>query len=336
MALATVILTVIILVFAEMTPKTLAALYPERIAFAASFFLKGLLYIFSPIVKLLSQISNGLLKLFRVTVDVEKEDGLSGEELRTIVHEAGTLVSSKHKSMLLSILDLDKVTVDDIMVPRGDIVGIDLSDDWDDILNQLETAQHTRLALFDGSLEHAKGTIHMRSIVNLLAEDKLTKDSLRKFTEKPYTVLEGTGLYQQLLAFQSEKRRICFIVDEHGDLQGLVTLEDILEEIVGEFTTDMASLSKDIVKDADGTYLVDAQISIRDLNRTLGWQLPTSGPKTLNGLITETLGFIPPAHCCLKLGAYYCEVIQVSESKIRIVKVWNDDSQQVNQEEALS
>lgn len=336
MALATVLLTLIILVFAEMTPKTLAALYPERIAFTASFLLKGLLLIFSPIVRFLSHISNGLLKLGGVRIDVEKEDGLSGEELRTLVHEAGTLVSSKHKSMLLSILDLDKVTVDDIMVPRNDIVGIDLSDDWDDILNHLETAQHTKLVLFDGNLEHAIGTIHMRSIVNLLAEDKLTKDSLKKFCEKPYTVLEGTGLYQQLLAFQSEKRRICFIVDDHGDLQGLVTLEDILEEIVGEFTTDIASLSKDIVKDSDGRYLVDAQVTIRDLNRTLEWQLATTGPKTLNGLITEQLGFIPPAHCCVKLANYCCEIIQVSEARIRLVRIWCPSTNQTLPPESQS
>lgn len=321
MAIATAILTFIILVFSEMTPKTMAALYPERIAFVASFFLKQLLLVFSPLVKLVSWISTGILKLFKVPIEIDKKDGLSGDELRTIVHEAGTLVSTKHKSMLLSILDLDKVTVDDIMVPRNEIVGIDLTDEWDEILAKLETAQHTRLAVFEEGLEQVSGLIHLRSILNLLAEDKLSKETLKSLVEKPYFILEGTGLYQQLTNFQSQKKRLSFVVDEHGDLQGLVTLEDILEEIVGEFTTDMASMSKDVVKDVDGSYIVDAQVTIRELNRSLSSHLSTNGPKTLNGAITEKLGFIPPAQCCVMIDGYPIEVLQVSESRIKIVRI---------------
>ncbi len=321
MAIATMLLTIIILVFAEMVPKTLAAFYPEKVAFKASLPLKWLLALFSPLVRLVSYISNTVLSLFNVKVYDKSKDGLSGDELRTVVREAGSLVSHKHKSMLLSILDLDTVTVDDIMVPRSELFAIDLSQDWDDILSQLETAQHTRVVLFDGDFEHVKGTIHMRSIVNLLAEKRLSKETLREVVEKPYFVLEGTGLYKQLQNFQEEKKRICFIVDEHHDLQGLVTLEDILEEIVGEFTTDMASMSKDVVKDIDGSYIVDAQATIRDLNRGMSWQLPQLGPKTLNGLITEKLGFIPPAYCCLKIEGYPIEILQVTESRVRIVRI---------------
>lgn len=322
MAVATVILTLFILIFAEMAPKTIAALYPQKVAFFVSLFLKGLLYVFSPIVWFLTVIANSVVRLFGIDPSSHKKEHLTHDELRTVVHESGSLVSSKHKSMLVSILDLENVTVEDIMVPRTEIVGIDLSDEWDAILERLETAQHTRLPLFEGDVEHVIGMIHIRSILNLLVDEKLDKAHLKALAEKPYFILEGTGLYQQLLHFQREKKRSCFVVDEYGDLQGLVTLEDILEEIVGEFTTDMASMIKEVSKEKEGVYLVDAGANIRELNRAMNWTLPLAGhSKTLNGLITETLGFIPPANSSLKLGGYAVEILQVKDNMVKTVRV---------------
>ncbi len=320
-AIATGLLTLVILIFAEMTPKTLAAIYPEKVAFAVSIILNGLLRIFSPLILMISFMSNGILRLLGIHLSREKKESLSDEELRTVVNEAGELISTKHKSMLLSILDLEKVTVNDIMVPRTEIVGINLSESFEEILDQLETAQHTRLPVYEGGIDKVKGVIHIRSILNLFAEEKFDIKHLLSLIEKPYFVLEGTGLYQQLIQFQKEKKRSCFIVDEYGDIQGLVTLEDILEEIVGEFTTDMASVSKDVLKEGPGVYVVDASATIRELNRVMGWTLPAVGPKTLNGLITEILGFIPPPDCCLKVGDYPIEILQVKDNMVKTVRI---------------
>lgn len=321
MAIATGVLTFVILIFAEMTPKTLAAIYPEKIALAVALPLAILSKLLSPIISLTNSFSNGLLKLFGFPVSYQEKEGLSGEELRTVVSESSSFYSAKQKSMFLGLLDLDKVTVDDIMIPRGDIVGLDISQPWDELLEQLETAQHTRLPVFEGQIEHVKGVIHIRSILKLMAEEKLESENIMAVVEQPYFILEGTGLYQQLIQFQRQKKRSGFVVDEYGELQGLVTLEDILEEVVGEFTTDMAAISKDVTKADESTLLIDASITIRELNKYLDWQLPLDGPKTLNGLITEQLGFIPPSKCCIKLNGYPCEILQVKDNMIKTVKV---------------
>lgn len=321
-AIATIVLTIAILVVSEMAPKTIAALYPQKVAFSVSLILSGLLSIFSPLVWVLNKLANALVRLMGINPAKADKVHLTQEELRTVVDESGNLVSSKHKSMLTSILDLKNISVNDIMVPRTEIVGIDLQDEWQAILERLETAQHTRLPLFEGGVEHVVGMIHIRSILNLLVEDKLDKQHLRALAETPYFVLEETGLYEQLLHFQREKKRSCFIVDEYGDLQGLVTLEDILEEIVGEFTTDMAAMIKEVHEEKEGIYLVDAGANIRELNRVMNWTLPTEGPiKTLNGLITETLGVIPPANSSLKLGDYVIEILQVKDNMVKTVRV---------------
>lgn len=328
-AIATALLTLVILVVSEMAPKTIAALYPQKVAFFVSLILKGLLTLFSPVVWVLNKMANALVRLFGVDPSNTDRVHLTQEELRTVVHESGNLVSSKHKSMLTSILDLKNITVDDIMVPRTEIVGIDLLDEWDAILERLETAQHTRLPLFEGGVEHVIGMIHIRSILNLLVEKKLDKKHLRELAETPYFVLEGTGLYEQLLHFQREKKRSCFIVDEYGDLQGLVTLEDILEEIVGEFTTDMAAMIKEVREEKGGSFVVDAGANIRELNRVMQWTLPTEGPsKTLNGLITETLGVIPPPNSSLKLADYVIEILQVKDNMVKTVRIslWDSET----------
>ncbi|MDH5229541.1 MAG: HlyC/CorC family transporter, partial [Gammaproteobacteria bacterium] len=285
------LLTLVILIFAEVAPKTLAALNPERIAFPASYIYTPLLKLLYPLVWSVNGIANGFLRLIRV--DPEDDSGeqhLSREELRTVVNEAGALIPKRHQSMLLSILDLEQVTVEDIMVPRNDIFGIDLDDDIDEIHDLIAHAQHTRLPVYKSDIDNILGFVHLRNIVHALTgEQALTKEHIMEQLRESYFIPEATPLNTQLLNFQRQERRIGLVVDEYGDIRGLVTLEDILEEIVGEFTTDPSTTISDIHPQEDGTYLVDGSANIRDLNRVMFWELPTDGPKTLNGLILEYL-----------------------------------------------
>lgn len=320
-ALATLLLTFVVLVFAEMAPKTVAALYPQQVAFAVSLPLKILQNILAPLVQAISWISNFVLRLFGISIDKVQKEVLSGEELRSVVHEAGGFLPVEHKSMLISLLDLEQATVEDIMVPKADIVGIDLEQSWHELLEQLETAQHTRLPVYRDSIDNLVGMVHVRSILNLALEDRLDMDSFLKITEPPYFIPEATPLNVQILNFRKMKRRSCFVVDEYGDLLGLVTMEDILEEVVGEFTTDIADLSKDIFQQEDGSVIVDASITLRHLKRLLNWQLPMIGPRTLSGLIIEHLGYIPPPDCCLQIENFQFEILKVSDNMIRTVRM---------------
>ena len=318
---ATALLTLIILIFSEMTPKTYAALNPQKVAFMCSMPLMILQLVFSPLVYLISWTANRILRVLRVSIDQTHKDVLSGEELRSVVHEAGSLLPTEHKSMLISLLDLEQARVEDIMVPKADIVGIDLEQPWHELLVQLEMAQHTRLPLYRDTIDNLVGMIHLRSVLNLALEEKLDMEGLLKIAEDPYYIPEATTLNVQILNFQKMKRRSCFVVDEYGDLQGLVTMEDILEEVVGEFTTDIAALSKDITPQNDGAVIVDASITLRNLNRLLNWHLPLIGPRTLSGLIVEYLGYIPPGDCCLMIENYQIEVLKVSDNTIKSVRI---------------
>lgn len=318
---ATVALTLVILIFSEVTPKTLAALHPERIAFPAAYVYGPLLRVIWPLVYVINLVTNGILKLVRVSPDDAHGYHLSSEELRTVVSEAGAMIPRRHQQMLISILDLEQATVEDIMVPRNDIMGIDLSQDWSDILGELVRNEHTRLPLYDGSMDDLKGMVHLRRVLSLFAEDNLTKETLLALTREPYFVPEGTPLNQQLMNFQNQKRRIGFVVDEYGDIQGLVTLEDILEEIVGEFTTDPATRVKNVHMDADDAYLVDGAVTIRTLNRAMGWRLPVDGPKTVNGLIVEHLETIPQPGTSFKLGKYTLEIAQTRSNAVKTVRI---------------
>jgi Mg2+/Co2+ transporter CorB len=304
-----------------MTPKTFAAIYPQQVAFACARPLWVLQLMLTPLVNLISWITKVILRLLGVPFDKTQKDVLSGEELRLIVHEAGAILPLEHKSMLIGLLDLEKASVEDIMVPKADIVGIDLELPWHELLEQLEFAQHTRLPLYRDSIDNLVGMIHIRSVLNLALEEKLTLESLLKAADVPYYIPESTPLSVQLLHFQKMKKRSCFVVDEYGDLQGLVTMEDILEEIVGEFTTDIADLSKDIIAQDDGSVIVDASITLRNLNRLLSWHLPLLGPRTLSGLIIEYLGCIPPADCCLKIENYQIDVLKVGDNTIKSVRM---------------
>ena len=321
-AIAPLILTIVILIFAEVGPKTYAAIKPERIAYPASLALEPLLKVLYPLVWLVNAISNGLLRLIGVKNLDGAGDHLTRDELRTVVHEAGTMIPRRHQSMLLSILDLENVTVNDIMVPRHEVVGIDLEDDLESILAQIRTSQHTRVPVFKGDINNIIGMLHLRNAARFLSKDEVTKAAIVQEAREPYFIPESTPLHTQLLNFQQQKRRTGIVVDEYGDVEGLVTLEDILEEIVGEFTTDMAGMHQEMHLQDDGSYVIEGTANIRELNKSLGWQLPTDGPKTLNGLILEHLEAFPEGPTCLQVGNVRMEILEVKDKVITTARCW--------------
>lgn len=316
-AVATIALTIVLLIFGEVTPKTLAANFPEKIAFPASYILRPLLKVLYPLVWLINLVTGVVLRLVGSRSNLASSDHLSREELRTLVHEAGGLIPKRHQEMLLSILDLEKVSVNDIMVPRNEIVGIDIEDDIDDIIHQLHTTQHTRIPVYRGNIHNIIGILHLRNAARFLSEETPSKALLMQACNEPYYIPENTPLHVQLLNFQQEKRRLGIVVDEYGDVLGLATLEDILEEIVGEFTTDMVATNSQITKLPDGNYLIDGATTVRVLNKTLNWDLPTDGPKTLNGLIIEALEAIPEGNICLKLHNHHVEIKQIKDNTVK-------------------
>lgn len=320
-AIATGLLTIIMLIFSEVTPKTLAALHPQPIAFAASYVYVPLLKIGYPLVWGFSVIANGFISMLGLKTEAGAMHALSNEELRSVVNEAGALIPQRHQQMLIAILDLEKVTVDDIMIPRNEIVGIDLEEDWNSIADMLTTAPYTRLPLYRDSIDNVVGVVHVRNVVRQLAAGRLDKESLIKAAREPYYIPRGTPLNAQLLNFQRDKRRIGLVVDEYGEIYGLVTLDDILEEIVGDFTTNAAAATPDMVPQEDGSYLVTGAASIREINRALGWELPTEGPKTINGLILEHLESIPEAGTSLLISGYPVEILQTSENAVRVARL---------------
>ena len=331
---ATAILTVVILVFAEVTPKTLAAMHPEKFALPATLILEPLLRLLYPFVWFVNLSSKAIFKIFGIRQS-NSSDKLSSEELRIVVNEAATMIPKGHQKMLLSILDLEKVTIDDIMIPRSEIIGIDLEDDWSDIIKQLAETQHTRLPVFDGDIDHVVGIIHIRRALRFFHMEESTKDDFRKIIREAYFVPTGTPLNTQLLNFQHEKRRNALVVNEYGDILGLVTLEDILEEIVGEFTTDPSATRKDVQAQKDGTYLVDGSITVRELNKILNWNLPTEGPKTLNGLIIEYLEHMPDPGTSMMLDNYPIEIVQTTKNAVKTVLIdpnWNKLQPQIVQD----
>lgn len=318
--LGAVLLTLVVLVFAETAPKTLAALHPESVAFPAAMIYYPLLMITYPFVWLTNAAANGVLFLFGVRANDTELQALTREELRTVVHEAGSRIASQYRQMLISILDLEKVTVDDVMVPHNEIVGIDLDDDDREIEAIVKNSEHTRLPVFRDNIDNVVGVLHLRKLANL-SQQELTKQRLQQLLSEPYFVPEGTPLSTQLVQFQRRRERIALIVDEYGDIQGIVTLEDILEEIVGEFTTDPSDDVEDVVSEGTNTFLVDASANIRELNRSQNWELPTDGPKTINGLIVELLETIPEARTCLKINGYPIEIIESDDNRVRTVRV---------------
>ncbi len=322
LAIAPIALTVIILIFAEVTPKTLAALHPEKVALPTSAVLSVLLKVFYPFVWALNKVTNGLLNLLGVSPEKHQGNSLSAEELRTVVYEAGALIPEQHQNMLVGVLDLENATVEDIMIPRNEIVGIDINDEWKDIERQLANFQYSRILMYRDNIDDAIGFVHPRELMRLLIKEQLTKASLLRAASEIYFIPEGTPLNTQLLKFQGAKDRIGLVVDEYGDIQGLVTLADILEEVVGEFTTDIAEeANEDILAQPDGTFLIDGSINLRDLNREMKMSLPTDGPKTLNGLILEYLEEIPQGRLSVKLAGYPMEIVDVQDNMIKTIRL---------------
>lgn len=319
---ATIVLTIVILIFAEVTPKTLAALYPEKVAFPSSILLSFLMIILFPAVVTVNWITNGMLMLLGISHQQREQHSLSSEELRTVVNESGALLAERDQDMLVGILDLDKVTVEDIMIPRSELVGIDINDDWKTIQRQLTQANHTRVLLYRDSMDDVVGYIHMRDAMKLLSKEQFSKATLLRAVREIYFIPEGTQLNIQLLKFQHIKERLALVVDEYGDIQGLVTLEDILEEIVGDFTTTSTPApSEEVRLQPDGSYLVDGSATIRDLNKEMSWNFPTNGPKTLNGLIVEHLEDIPQTKLSTRISGYPIEIIDVCDNMIKTVRI---------------
>ncbi len=321
LAAATGLLTLTILIFAEVAPKTLAALRPERVAFPAALVLGPLLRLTYPLVWLTNGLANGLLRLLGVSPTEGGQSALSREELRTVVNEAGAMIPQRHQGMLLSILDLDQATVDDIMVPRNEVVGIDLDDDWARVREQIAASEYTHLPVFGGGIDNIIGVLHVRRVLTAMLERELTRERLLEHLREPYFVPEGTQLHVQMLNFQARRRRIALVVDEYGEFLGLVTLEDILEEIVGEFTTDPAEAIKDIHPQPNGSYLAAGSASVRELKRLLSWDLPADGPKTLNGLILEHLETIPEPGTSLLIDDHPVTVLQTEENRVKVARL---------------
>jgi Mg2+/Co2+ transporter CorB len=314
--IASLVLTVVILIFSEVAPKTLAAVHPERVAFPASFVLYALLKVAYPVVWLVNGLANVVLKPFRVHTNVELMEHLNQEELRTLVKESGKRIPDDHQRMLVNILDLEQATVEDVMIPRQDIVGVDLDDDWDDILQQLTQTVYTRMPVYRETIDQVEGLLHIRTVIAKLTYGRLTFQDLKRSVRSPYFIPEGTSLTQQLLEFQRRERRMGLVVDEYGDIQGLVTLDDILEEIVGEYTAESRAKTRDMRALDDGNYLVNGNATLRSLNRKMDWDLPEDEVSTINGLLLEELGEIPSGRASLKIGRHIMTILEIKDNVI--------------------
>jgi Mg2+/Co2+ transporter CorB len=321
LAAAAGVLTLVILVFSEVAPKTLAALKPERVAFPAAYVLQPLLVLLYPGVWIINVLGNWVLRLFGVSVRKKPATEITAEELRALVREADVLIPETHQDMLLAILDLERITVDEVMVPRNLIEGINLDAGWDEIVDQLTNSRYTRMPVYRGSLDNTVGMIHARRILNLLREGKLDRESFEQVIAEPYFIPSGTSLNTQLLNFKEAKRRVGLVVDEYGDIRGLVTLDEILEEIVGDFTPRTLGKVEDVHPQEDGSYLVRGTVNLRDLNRRLGWELPTEESRTLNGLIVEYLEAIPEPGTSLMLNGYLVEILRTRGTAVEIARI---------------
>lgn len=315
------VLTIVLLIFAEVAPKTVGALYPERLAFPFSLALQTILRVFYPLVWFVNGISNGLLELFGIRVKKHKNEVVTKEELRAVVSEAKAVMNTNHSDMLLRILDMECLTVDDVIIPKNEIYGVDLEADWPDIIKTIVESPYAWLPVYQGSIDHVQGMLSLRRALYLLAEESLTMSSLTKTTDSVYFIPEGTPLGIQLTNFRKEKRRVGLVVDEYGDIQGLVTLLDVLEEIVGEFTTTLPTDPEEVVEQRDGTYLVEGSINVRELNRRMDWEFPEDGPKTLSGLIVEQLEAMPVSGIAMRIAGIPVEILSVQDNMVKTTRV---------------
>ena len=319
---ASILLTLVFLIFAEIIPKTIAAYKSEAVAYTVSHVLLPLKSLLFPVIWMVSHVTHFVLRLTRI----EKNDGsehIGLEELRTIVGEAGHLIPKHHKGMLMNILDLEQITVDDIMIPRNEVFGIDIDANTDTIIRKLRDAEFTRIPVYQNDIDNIVGILHQRDIINSVDEQgRVQRDALLQAIRDPYFIPEGTPLNTQLFNFQKQKRRLGIVVDEYGVMQGIVTLEDLLEEIVGEFTSNLSTDTEDIIHQADGSYLVDGTTTVRYINKIMKWELPTDGPKTLNGLLLEKLESFPEASVGVSIGRYRFEIIEMKGNLIQSVRAY--------------
>lgn len=322
-AIATGILTFVVLIFAEVLPKTVAALYPEKVAFPSSVLLAPLQIVMMPLVWLLNTITRLLMRMVGIKADGAMSAALSKEELRTIVYESRSLMSRRNQDMLLSVLDLEKVNVDDIMVPRNEIVGININDDWKSIVRQLTHSPHGRIVLYRDSLDDTISMLRLREAYRLMTEKKeFTKEVMLRAADEIYYVPEGTPLNMQLVKFQRNKKKVGLVVDEYGDIKGLITIEDILEEIVGDFTTSMSpSLAEEVMPQNDGSVLIEGSANVRELNKAFNWMLPEEEARTVNGMVLEALEDIPLPDTTVQIGDYAIDILDVQENMIKQVRI---------------
>ncbi|CCG86257.1 HlyC/CorC family transporter [Erwinia piriflorinigrans] len=322
-AIATGILTFLVLVFSEVLPKTVAALYPEKVAFPSSVLLGPLQVVMMPLVWLLNIITRLLMRMVGISSDGAISGALSKEELRTIVYESRSLMSHRNQDMLLSVLDLEKVNVDDIMVPRNEIVGININDDWKSIVRQLTHSPHGRIVLYRDSLDDTISMLRVREAYRLMTEKKeFTKEVMLRAADEIYYVPEGTPLNVQLVKFQRNKEKVGLVVDEYGDVKGLVTIEDILEEIVGDFTTSMSpTLAEEVMPQNDGSVLIEGSANIRELNKVFNWTLPEADARTINGMILEEIQDIPLPGATVHISHYAVDILDVQENMIKQVRI---------------
>ena len=318
---ATATLTILVLVFSEITPKSIAAQNPEWFAFKASHILRPLLYFLAPLVWIINKLTNGLISLLGFDPNKNRDDGLDTEELKSVVDVSGGKISDNHQRMLKGMLDLENVTIEDIMIPRNEIVGLDLEDPVEQLKPQIVNAQFSRLPVYIGDINNVLGVFHLRKRYQLLRSNSLTQDKIKRFCEDPYFVPESTSLITQLLNFQKSSKRYAMVVDEYGEVQGLVTLEDILEEIVGDFTSNDVDHDHEIRMLTNESYSIDGSVTIREINKTTGWNLPTNGPKTLNGLVLEGLERIPDGNVSFQLKEYKFETKEFNSVMIKKVVV---------------
>jgi Mg2+/Co2+ transporter CorB len=318
--MATGTLALLILIIAEMLPKTLAALYPQKIAFLFAWPLHISQIIFSPIINFTSFLTQSFIKILNIDKDKILKDTLSREELSFVVNETAGTLSNDHKNMLVSLLDLEKAVVEDVMISKTDIIGIDINNPWHEIIEQLQHLPHTRIPLYKDNIDDLIGIIHLRNVLNQHLNAELNLNNLLAIAEPIYYIPKGTKLSDQIINFKKMKQRSAFVVNEYGDLQGLLAIEDILEEIIGEYSTDL-HMHTEIIPEKDGSFIIDGGTTLRHIEKILSWRMPKLGPKTISGLIIEYLGYIPSATCCLRIEDYKIEVLKNSDNTIKSVRI---------------
>ena len=318
---ATASLTIMVLVFSEVTPKTIAAQNPEWFAFKASHILKPLLQLLSPLVWMVNKLTNAVVSLLGFDPNKDRDDGLDSEELKSLVDLSGHKLSISHQGMLKGILDLENVTVEDIMIPRNEVKGLDLDDSIDLLTTSILDSEYSRQPIYKGDINNIIGVFHGRTANQLFRSGNITHEAIKYFAEDPYFIPETTTLTNQLLNFKNSKKRFAIVVDEYGEMQGLVTLEDILEEIVGDFTTNTADNDDEVIAREDGSYLIDGAATMREINKATGWDLPTNGPKTLNGIVFEQLESIPDGNVSFVVAGYRFETEEISGTMVKKVCV---------------